>query len=136
VTRFVLDASFALAWVFSDEADEVSRTMLERLGAVGAVVPEVLWDLEIGNTLLGAARQGRLTAEAAAENKRLLDAFPIERVEFPVGAAFDTARVLGLTTYDAAYLVLALGMHLPLATHDDRLREAALRAGAELVGTR
>ena len=43
------------------------------------------------------------------------------------------ARGQGLTTYDAAYLDLAMREGLPLATQDGDLRLAAARVGVELI---
>ncbi len=40
----VLDASFAMTWVFADEADPTAEALLTRLeGADSVVVPAVLW---------------------------------------------------------------------------------------------
>jgi predicted nucleic acid-binding protein len=39
----------------------------------------------------------------------------------------------GLTSYDAAYLHLAMRLQLPIATKDSALREAATRAGVSIV---
>ncbi|MEO7851955.1 MAG: type II toxin-antitoxin system VapC family toxin [Rubrivivax sp.] len=39
----------------------------------------------------------------------------------------------GLSSYDAAYLELALRLQLPLATTDDVLRDAALASGVGVV---
>jgi predicted nucleic acid-binding protein len=44
-----------------------------------------------------------------------------------------TARAFQLSAYDAVYLDLARRERLPLATLDDRLRNAAGRAGVELL---
>ena len=48
-------------------------------------------------------------------------------------AAFDLARLYGLTMYDAMYLELALRHRLPLATLDRQLAQAAADAGAETL---
>lgn len=39
----------------------------------------------------------------------------------------------GLSSYDAAYLELAIRMKLPIAAQDEALRSAALRAGVGVV---
>jgi predicted nucleic acid-binding protein len=46
---------------------------------------------------------------------------------------FATARAFHLSAYDAVYLDLARRERLPLATLDDRLRNAAARAGVEAL---
>jgi len=48
-------------------------------------------------------------------------------------ALIETARRTGLTAYDAVYFELALRRRLPLATLDDKMREAARRVGLELI---
>jgi predicted nucleic acid-binding protein len=51
-----------------------------------------------------------------------------------IDASIALARTLDLTACDAAYLVLAARRGLPLATVDDRLRQAAPSSVVELVG--
>ena len=43
-------------------------------------------------------------------------------------------RSHGLTSYDAAYLDLALRQRLPLASLDDDLRQAAIGLGIQVLG--
>jgi predicted nucleic acid-binding protein len=43
------------------------------------------------------------------------------------------ARAFGLSVYDATYLGLAAVRGIALATADEQLRQAALRAGVELA---
>ena len=50
-----------------------------------------------------------------------------------ISVLIETARRTGLTVYDAAYLELAARRRLPLATLDDKMREAARRVGLELI---
>ncbi len=49
------------------------------------------------------------------------------------GAVVAAARVYSLTSYDAAYLELAMREGLPLATQDARLAVAATAAGVVVV---
>ena len=46
----------------------------------------------------------------------------------------ELARAHGLTSYDAAYLDLALRRELPLASLDDALRQAATSLGIQILG--
>jgi predicted nucleic acid-binding protein len=66
-----------------------------------------------------------------------LATLPIVLEQFPAGVVFDRiqqlSRDLGLTTYDAAYLDLALDSGLPLATLDEDLVRACKKARARLV---
>ena len=134
---FVVDASVTLAWCFEDENSERADQVRHRLASEDAIVPSI-WPLEVAAGLRSAERRNRLAAGELPGLRQLLSALPI-RVE-PIsldGALSDVlemARALELTAYDAAYLALAVGRGLPLATIDDRLRDAAGRAGIELLG--
>ena len=102
--------------------------VLDRLRTAPAHVP-ALWELEIGNILLGAERRRRITEARAVEFLGILGDLDI-RVEpdTPGRALRDVlplARSQRLTTYDAAYLEIAMRLGLPLATKDAALIRAA-----------
>ena len=132
----VLDASMASTWCFPDEAGADTDSVLHLVSDDGARVPAI-WPLEIANVLLLGERRQRLTSDLRARAIDLLCSLPIVVAEMPVphalGTVFDLAGVHGLTTYDAAYLDLAMRERLPLATLDARLRAAATRVGVSLV---
>ena len=135
--NFVLDASIALAWCFSDEATPVTQALLERLEVATAFVPS-LWSLELANVLLGAERKQRITYAQVTEFLSLLGNLRIE-VDLETGArGFHDILLLAhaehLTSYDAAYLELAMRLGLPLATKDVSLSKAASRLGVPLLG--
>jgi predicted nucleic acid-binding protein len=128
VTAFVLDASVAVAWCFADESTPAAWALLDRLGATPGHVP-ALWELEIGNILLGAERRRRITRARAVEFLGILGELDI-RVDpdlpgRPFGDILPLARETRLTTYDATYLELAMRLGLPLATKDRALAQAA-----------
>ena len=129
---FVLDASIALSWCFSDEATPETWQLLERLGHESAIVPE-LWLLEVGNVLINAERRGRITEAKVTEFLELLAALDIEvdsETSLRAGREIiSLARSHRLTTYDAAYLELAMRLGLPLASKDDALRSVAQKLG-------
>jgi len=133
---FVLDASLALAWHFEDEISEYADRVLDRLGEDPAVVPS-LWALEIANALVVAERRGRLSPAGVARAAELFLEVPISIHEVApqsaLGPVLDLARTHGMTTYDAAYLELAMREGLPLATEDEALRAAAERVGVPLL---
>ena len=128
MTGFVLDASVALAWCFDDEGTPAAWALLERLGAAPGHVP-ALWALEIGNILLGAERRRRITRARTVEFLGILGELDIRVDPELQGRAFrdvlPLARERRLTTYDAAYLELAMRLGLPLATKDTALARAA-----------
>ena len=128
MTGFVLDASVALAWCFGDESTPAAWALLDRLRAAPGHVP-ALWPLEIGNILLGAEKRRRITPARAAEFLGILGELDIRIDPDTPGRAFrdvlPLARAQHLTTYDAAYLELAMRLGLPLATKDTALVRAA-----------
>lgn len=66
MSRFVLDNTVTMAWCFSDEATELTKTLLSRLSnlADSAIVP-ALWLYEVVNVTELAVRKGRITEEKA-----------------------------------------------------------------------
>ena len=127
---FVLDCSITVAWLFEDESTPQTDELLDRLKDSGALVP-ALWRLELGNVLARAERIKRITAAQIADYLDLLDRSPIVTDTETESRAFreilTLARSEGLTTYDAAYLELAVRRRLSLATLDKELIRAAHR---------
>ena len=132
----VLDASITLTWCFQDERTPKTDVLLEKLETESAFVPG-LWTLEIGNILLTACRKQRITYANATEFLSLLNALDIRiddrYAHYGFHEIFLLAHAEKLTTYDAAYLELAMREGLPLATKDLQLSEAALRLGVEVI---
>ncbi|HEX8081108.1 MAG TPA: type II toxin-antitoxin system VapC family toxin [Jatrophihabitans sp.] len=131
---FVIDASVTLAWCFADEATPGAESVLDHFSEDEAVVPAI-WPLEIANVLLVAQRRKRLTEAQASRFSDLLQQLPIHVVDAPTDLADVVAagRHHELSSYDAAYLVLAERTGAPLATLDHRLADAATRAGVRLL---
>ena len=127
---FVLDCSIAVAWLFEDQSTPQTDELLDRLKDSGALVP-TLWRLELGNVLARAERLKCIAAAQIADYLDLLDRSPIVTDTETDGRAFREilalARSEGLTTYDAAYLELAVRRRLSLATLDKELIRAAHR---------
>ncbi len=136
MTAFVIDCSVAVTWCFEDQATAASDGLLDRLGDEPAAAPAI-WPLELGNVLVMAERRGRINAAQLAEFVALLQELPVAIDEETPQRALDEvltlARAEGLTTYDAAYLELAMRLGVPLATHDKELRQAAERLGAPVL---
>lgn len=128
MSLFVLDCSVAAAWLFEDEAAPETDVLLDQLANGTALVP-LHWRLELGNVLVHAERRGRVTPAQVAASVDFVDRLPIEvdaetdRRSFREVLAL--ARSTKLTTYDAAYLELALRRGLRLATQDKALVRAA-----------
>ena len=81
-----------------------------------------------------AVRRGRIDELLANRIRSTLDRLPIDVEVGAAGAALGL-KILnlgisyGLSAYDASYLELAIRRGLPLATQDQRLRDAAAAAG-------
>jgi predicted nucleic acid-binding protein len=129
---FVLDGSVTLVWAFEDETEDYAESVLDALGKMSAIVPAV-WPLEVANALLIGERRNRISEAKVAQFLALLQTLPIATDdETAVRAWQDTlhlARLHELTVYDAAYLEVAVRLGLPLASLDDKLKEAAAAAG-------
>ena len=128
MSAFVLDCSIAVAWLFDDEVTPETDELLDRLKDDSALVPG-LWRLEIGNVLARAERHKRVSGAQVAAHLDLLDRLPIVTDTETERRAFreilTLARSERLTTYDAAYLELAMRRSSALATRDNALIQAA-----------
>lgn len=128
----VVDPSIALTWCFEDEASPETDVLFERVRDDGAVVPG-LWYLELGNVLLQAEKRGRITTGDLATRLELIGELPISVDQETTGRAWREilalARTERLTTYDAAYLELAIRRGVPLLTRDSDLAGAGKRLG-------
>lgn len=131
----VLDCSTTMAWCFGDEADRYADSVLDELRTDDGLVPSI-WTLEVANVLLVAERSGRLNEADSSRFLDLLGDLPIHVDERDAAVAFTSVlscgRRFGLTSYDAAYLDLAMRTGAPLATSDRALRKACRAAGAKL----
>ena len=134
MSRFVLDASVAGAWLLEDEDDPVANAAMSRLATEFALVPQ-LWHLEVRNTLVVAERRGRVGAAGLDDGLRRVGELPIRTDTEPdLGTALALARRHRLTVYDALYLELAVRADAPLATVDRALASAAVAEGLRLIG--
>jgi len=140
LSRFILDASVTLCWCFENQATEYSEAIFERLARGEEVSVPFIWPLEVANVLVTAERRKALKLAQVTSFLEELSAWPIQVDTLGVDRAFQqilsTARYYNLSTYDAAYLELAVREGLPLATTDDDLRKAANAAGVKIAGTR
>ena len=134
--RFVLDASVALCWYFEDQRTHYSEAVFDCLarGNEGLVAP--LFPYEVLNSLVVAWRQKSISPAQLDTFLGDLKDLPLEVAMDGIGRAYTSllrmCREHQLSSYDAAYLDLALFEGLPLATLDKNLRAAARRSGIEL----
>lgn len=134
--RFVIDCSVVMAWCFVDEADEYADSVLDMLASAEAVAPSI-WALEVANVLLVGERRNRLKEADSARFIELLRELHItadnETADHALSEILSIGREQGLSSYDAAYLELAMRHGLALATRDDALRRAAKKFGVRLI---
>jgi predicted nucleic acid-binding protein len=111
--------------------------MMERLGHGDEASVPLIWLLEVVNALLSAERHKHLRQAQSNGFLAQLASLPIHidslSKERAFGQVLAAARQYRLTSYDAAYLELAMREGLPLATIDTSLRSAARTAGVRLV---
>ena len=131
MSRFVVDASVALCWYFEDQTAAYTEAIFECLARGDqALVPSV-WPLEMVNALVVAWRQKSITSAQLENFITDLKDLPVEvdsqGSERIYSSVFRMSCQYQLSSYDAAYLDLALFQGLPLATLDKNLRAAARR---------
>ncbi len=137
MSRFVLDASVVLTWCFPDENAATARHVAGMFKQGDTAVAPSFWPHEVLNALLGGEKRKRISKELVRSFLDDLATLPIVLEQFPAAVVFDKIQRLsrehGLTTYDAAYLDLALDSGLPLATLDADLVRACKKARVRLV---
>lgn len=131
---FVVDNSVVSGWYLENQSTPYTAAIARRLLDDRACAP-ALWELELANVLRTACQRQRMVAEQAQQVLVQIAQLPIEVDRHPVPRSELLALALrfGLSSYDAAYLELALRRQLPLATQDDALRAAALASGVGCV---
>jgi len=133
---WVVDCSVAIAWCFEDEATPRTEALLDRTETEAVVVP-LHWPQEVANVLRNAVKRGRLTESQAAQKAAALMSLSVRYDNVTHQLAFTSAYQLAqkykLTSYDAAYLELAMRLGAGLATNDDELIRAAKKAGVILL---
>lgn len=134
--KFVIDNSVVMAWCFEDEASLYADAVLDSLELSTAIVPSI-WPLEVGNVLLVAERNRRLSEADSMRFIALLSELPISVEQEPpermLKEIFALAREYRLSSYDASYLDLAMRKGLSLATLDDGLTAAAEKSRVPIV---
>lgn len=136
MSQFVTDCSVTMCWCFPDETDPYAARVLSQLDANETVVPAI-WALEVANALLIGERRQRFTEADSLRFLEVLRALPIIIDDTPLGQTQDDILSLGrrhsLSSYDAAYLELAMREGVPLATLDEKLMRAAKAAGVAIA---
>jgi predicted nucleic acid-binding protein len=134
---WVLDSSIALALALPDETSEQTDRFFGRITSGSVLWVPALWWYEMANALIGAQRRKRLTETDRMRLVELYRMLPIQTDTILDPDAMHRFHALAveheLSAYDAAYLELAQRKGLGLATLDERLHSAALRAGVKVA---
>ena len=127
---FVIDNSVVVGWHLSSQATAYSDAVLRALGTDNAHVP-ALWALEFSNVMRRALLAKKITEVRCREILQLQQGLALTLH----ADVRDPSEILALalryqlSSYDAAYLDLALRLRLPVATSDGALRDAAVACG-------
>lgn len=138
MTDFVLDNSVAMRWLLKTRklADQqYAESVLDSLPDGNALVPN-LWHLEATSVLLSAEKSDEISLGEIEGFISQLENLPILTDSMTSNQAFNRiltlARAYKLSSYDAAYLELAIREGAPLATLDKGLIKAAIKADVAL----
>lgn len=138
MTGFVLDNSITMRWLLQSnkKTDQMyAESVLKSFVDVAAVVPD-LWHLEATNVLVMAEKRGQLETSDVERFISQLEGLPIHVDPLTSHQAFSRTLILAktykLSSYDAAYLELAMRAGLPLATLDKDMLKAAKKANVAL----
>lgn len=138
MTSFVLDNSVAMRWCFESGTHVYADRVLQQLESdEGEAFVPILWRYEVSAVLARAQKTGILTARKVTDFlddlqvlNIVVDADSGDRILTDVHQLAVAHR---LTSYDAAYLELALHRSLPLATLDQELQTACKAAGVAVL---
>ena len=138
MTAFVLDNSVAMRWLLASNKvsdQRYAESVLKSLVNAEALVPN-LWHLEAANVLLGATNRKDIEISEVERFTVQLENLPITVDTLTANQVFghtiSLAKAYRLSSYDAAYLELALREGLPLATLDKDLLKAARRSDIKI----
>ena len=138
MSNFVLDNSVSMRWLFESgkpSDQKYAINVLESMVDASAFVPD-LWHLEAANVLLGAEKRHEISFGQIEGFVSQLGALPIHTDAFTAKQALNStlnlAREYKLSSYDAAYLELAIREALPFSSLDKKLVSAAKKANVQI----
>jgi predicted nucleic acid-binding protein len=132
----VVDASLMMAWLLNEPALTTGFDVNEILSDSQVSVPSH-WPIEISNALrtnLMGGRLGPVDFHAIVERLDLINVRVEPSIELDeIISLAQLAAAHNLTTYDAAYIQLALSRRCALATLDNAMRRVATKLGVNLL---
>ncbi len=134
---WVIDSSIFMALVLPDEKNALADRFFDSLGRRDRLWVPSLWWYEVANVLTIAQRRNRISEAEAMHVLERIDGLPLD-TDGSIGTEsaerqWRIARQHGLSAYDAAYLELAERRSAGLASLDEKLRDAARRAGLSVA---
>lgn len=127
---FVVDNSVVVGWHLSSQTTAYSDSVLKALVTNTVHVPG-LWVLEFSNVMRKALLAKKFTQARCQEIFLMQKSLALSVHPDVSDPAENLALAMRyqLSSYDAAYLELAMRLHLPVATSDGALRDASIAAG-------
>lgn len=122
--RIIIDSSVAVKWYLPDESDDKALKIKSAFakGTILIAVP-LLFFYEVSNILRTTIKSLRITREASV--RAYQDLLKLNFTNYSskelLKLALEKALVLDITSYDAAYVVLAEHLQIPLFTADEKL---------------
>jgi predicted nucleic acid-binding protein len=139
LNAFVLDNSVTMRWCFENTATSYSDNVLRQMASSEATVP-ILWFYEVSAVLAKSQKNGSIAAVKAdaflTTPKSINITVDRDGPDRTLTDVYHLAIKYGLTSYDAAYLELAIRKKLPLATLDVVLSNACVAAGEMILPER
>lgn len=127
--RAVIDASVVISWFLPDEVNGKYEDILNNIDKISIYVPSI-FEYELMNILLNAEKRKRIDHPTALKVLDIVGHYPIN-VESSTSLRgenikiFEMSQAYDLTSYDTAYLELALRLNVPLITYDKSLFNTA-----------
>ena len=125
----VVDANVVISYLLTEPEGDI---LLDAVTNYHVVVPRV-WRLEVANTLLKVGRRKNATPVEIDSYARATDDLAVQEVDPAAASTAEDivafARPHPLSSYDAAYVVLALERGATLFTNDSNMLDAAGRLG-------
>jgi len=122
VSRFVVDASYVLAFLLPDEQNSKVERAFERfVTGVSIFYSSPILPYEVFNSLSIAVKRKRIKSDQGAEMGKLFLEWDIHYEPLTFSSVFALALKKHLTVYDASYAWLAQEKNMPILTFDKDL---------------
>jgi predicted nucleic acid-binding protein len=133
----ILDASVAAKWFLRDEVlDSEAHLVREALldDRVRASAPSIIWS-EVAHAIVGAVRTNRVDPNEAREVSARFPRFRriVDLAEVDLDEAVYRALRIGVSAYDAQYLILTARLGQSLVTADRLMFERGTASGYDVV---